>query len=133
MAKLALLGGTPVRTKPYPEWPHGGPEESVWLKKVLDSQRWFAGLQGDDPEAFENPEVFDIDRNPHQLAFGIGPHFCLGANLARMELRIAFRELLRRIPDMEYAAGGPELQPSALVRTMIHMHVRFTPERRAAA
>jgi dTDP-4-amino-4,6-dideoxygalactose transaminase len=51
MAKLALLGGTPVRTKPYPEWPHGGPEESVWLEKVLGSQRWFAGLQGDDPEA----------------------------------------------------------------------------------
>ncbi len=86
-----------------------------------------------DPEVFENPEVFDIDRNPHQLAFGIGPHFCLGANLARMELRIAFRELLRRIPDMQYATGGPEFQPSALVRTMLRMHVRFTPERRAAA
>ncbi|MFP8876709.1 MAG: cytochrome P450, partial [Myxococcota bacterium] len=59
-------------------------------------------------------------------------HFCLGANLARMELRVAFRELLRRIPEMEYTQGGPEFAPSALVRSCSHMHVRFDPERAAA-
>ena len=51
MAELALHGGTPVRTKLFPDWPHAGPEESVWLEKVLGSHRWFAGLQGDDPDA----------------------------------------------------------------------------------
>jgi dTDP-4-amino-4,6-dideoxygalactose transaminase len=51
MANLALRGGTPVRTDPYPGWPRGGAEEKRWLDKVLQSGRWFAGLQGDDPEA----------------------------------------------------------------------------------
>ena len=80
-----------------------------------------------DPEEFEDPDVFRIDRNPIHLGFGIGNHFCLGANLARMELRVAFEELLRRLPDMEYD-GGPEMKPSSLVRAHIHMRVRYTPE-----
>ncbi|MBW2244679.1 MAG: cytochrome P450, partial [Deltaproteobacteria bacterium] len=62
------------------------------------------------------------------LGFGIGNHFCLGANLARMEMRVAFQEILRRLPDMEYAEGGPVLKPSALVRTCAEMKLRFTPE-----
>lgn len=90
------------------------------------------GSANRDAEQFENPDVFDIERNPQHVAFGIGNHFCLGANLARMELRVAFRELLRRFPDMEYSAGGPEFGLSALVRSVKHMHVRFTPESRAA-
>jgi dTDP-4-amino-4,6-dideoxygalactose transaminase len=51
MAKLALKGGTPVRTEPFPSWPQGGEEERKWLEKVLSGSRWFAGLQGDDPES----------------------------------------------------------------------------------
>ena len=51
MPELALLGGKPVRTIPYPSWPQGGAEESLWLEKVIKSHRWFAGLQGDEPEA----------------------------------------------------------------------------------
>jgi len=51
MAKLALNGAAAVRTKLYPGWPRGGDEEKQWLDKVLKSSRWFAGLQGDDPEA----------------------------------------------------------------------------------
>ena len=81
-----------------------------------------------DPEVFDDPDAFRVKRNPRHLGFGIGNHFCLGANLARMELRVAFEELLRRLPDMEYAAAGPEMRPSALVRTMSHMYVRFSPE-----
>ena len=67
-------------------------------------------------------------RNPHPLGFGIGSHFCLGANLARMEMRVAFEELLRRLPDMEYSTGGPVLRPSTLVRSCVEMKVRYTPE-----
>ncbi len=81
-----------------------------------------------DAEVFEDPDAFRIERNPHHLAFGVGNHFCLGANLARMEMRVAFEELLRRLPDMEYADGGPELRPAALVRSCTHMRVQYTPE-----
>jgi cytochrome P450 family 142 subfamily A polypeptide 1 len=83
-----------------------------------------------DADVFADPDTFRVERNPQHLGFGIGVHFCLGANLARMEMRVAFRELLRRLPDMEYAAGGPVIKPSALVRSCVEMRVRYTPERR---
>lgn len=82
-----------------------------------------------DPEQFEDPDAFRIDRNPIHLGFGVGVHYCLGANLARMEMRVTFEELLRRLPDMEYADGGPVFKPSPLVRACVHMRVRYTPER----
>jgi cytochrome P450 len=90
------------------------------------------GSANRDAEQFENPEVFDIDRKPQHVAFGIGNHFCLGANLARMELRVAFAELLRRFPDMRYSRGGPEMGLSALVRSVKHLHVAYTPEAQSA-
>jgi cytochrome P450 len=88
------------------------------------------GSANRDASVFENPDSFDIDRNAPHLAFGIGNHFCMGANLARMELRVALQELLRRTPDMSYATNGPEFGASALVRSVVHMHVRFTPQAR---
>jgi cytochrome P450 family 142 subfamily A polypeptide 1 len=91
------------------------------------------GSANRDAEQFENPEVFDIDRKPQHVAFGIGNHFCLGANLARMELRVAFTELLRRFPDMQYSRGGPEMGLSALVRSVKHLYVTYSPEVQAAA
>jgi len=81
-----------------------------------------------DAAEFPDPDAFRVERNPHHLGFGVGSHFCLGANLARMELRVVFQELLRRLPDMQYAAGGPKLVPSSLVRTCAEMRVRYTPE-----
>ena len=87
------------------------------------------GSANRDAAEFENPDTFDLDRNAQHVAFGIGNHFCMGANLARMELRVALTELLRRIPDMSYATNGPEFGASALVRSVTHMYVRFTPER----
>jgi cytochrome P450 family 142 subfamily A polypeptide 1 len=85
-----------------------------------------------DGEVFDDPDDFQIDRNPHHLGFGLGNHFCMGANLARMEMRVAFEEVLRRLPDIEYADDeGAVLTPSALVRTCARMKVRFTPEEKA--
>ena len=81
-----------------------------------------------DPDEFENPLEFRIDRNPQHVAFGIGTHFCLGANLARMEMRVALEQVLLRMKDMEYAGDGPVLAPSSLVRTCSEMKVKFTPE-----
>ena len=77
---------------------------------------------------FEDADVFKVDRNPHHLRFGLGSHFCLGASQARMEMRVTFEEVLRRLPDMEYSAGGPVIIPSSLVRTVSEMRVKYTPE-----
>jgi cytochrome P450 family 142 subfamily A polypeptide 1 len=82
-----------------------------------------------DAEVFEDPDAFRVERNPHHLGFGVGSHFCLGANLARMELRVAFEEILRRLRHAEYADGGPVLKPAALVRSCVAMKLRFEPER----
>jgi cytochrome P450 len=59
-----------------------------------------------DPAEFGHPEEFDIDRvsNRH-FAFGVGPHRCLGSNLARMEIRVAIERILARIPGYELAPG----------------------------
>jgi len=81
-----------------------------------------------DADVFDDPDTFILERNPNHVAFGIGAHFCLGANLARMELRVALTELLRRLPDMEYSRGGPEIRPHSLVRACDHMYVRYSPE-----
>ncbi|OBG89895.1 MULTISPECIES: cytochrome P450 [unclassified Mycobacterium] len=65
-----------------------------------DSVLLLFGSANRDERVFAGPEVFDIDRRPeHQVAFGRGIHFCLGAALARMEARIALRALLSRLPD----------------------------------
>ncbi len=85
-----------------------------------------------DEDVFEDANTFRIERPPQQLGFGVGSHFCLGANLARMELRVVFDEVLRRMPDLEYAGDGPVLQPSSLVRTCAEMKVKFTPEDQVA-
>jgi dTDP-4-amino-4,6-dideoxygalactose transaminase len=51
MEKLAVFGGTPVRTRPFPSWPQAGDEETQYLDKVLRGSRWFAGARGDDPDS----------------------------------------------------------------------------------
>jgi cytochrome P450 family 142 subfamily A polypeptide 1 len=61
-----------------------------------------------DAAVFPNPFRFDIARSPNDhLAFGIGAHFCLGANLARLELRVLFEEALQRMPDLVLASDEP--------------------------
>jgi cytochrome P450 family 142 subfamily A polypeptide 1 len=86
-----------------------------------------------DADVFDEPDRFIADRDPNpHLAFGIGNHFCLGANLARMEIRVVLEEVLRRIPDLQYADGPPHVHPSLLVRSYVRMPVRFTPEQRLA-
>jgi cytochrome P450 len=82
-----------------------------------------------DEDVFKDPDRFIADRDPNpHIGFGIGNHFCLGANLARMEIRVVLEEVLSRIPDLEYTDGPPKMHPSTLVRSFTHMPVRFTPE-----
>ena len=69
------------------------------------------GSANHDPEMFENPEVFDIERSPNKhLGFGSGIHACLGAPLARMEAKIALTNLLKRNPNLQLAVGSSELE-----------------------
>ncbi|MFO7251656.1 MAG: cytochrome P450 [Actinomycetes bacterium] len=78
--------------------------------KPGDQVALFYGSANRDEEVFDDPDRFDITRspNPHVGFGGPGPHFCLGANLARKEITIMFRELFTRIPDIR-AVGEPEL------------------------
>ena len=97
----------------------------------------FYGAANRDPRVFPDPEALDLRRNPNpHLGFGgPGPHFCLGAHLARRELSVLFRQLLTRLPDLELTAE-PELLQSLgipLVGGIKHLPVRFTPVRRVGA
>lgn len=85
-----------------------------------------------DPERFEDPERVDIDRDARgQLAFGDGPHKCLGQHLARIELRILLGEVLSRMPDYELVPDGIK-RYRAITRGVSSLRVRFTPGRRAS-
>jgi cytochrome P450 len=89
------------------------------------------GVANRDPRVFDDPERFDVrrDPNPHVGFGGPGPHFCLGAHLARRELAVAFRQLLTRLPDLELTADPTPLQGLGLplVGGLKRVPVRFTP------
>ena len=80
---------------------------------------------------FDDPFRFDITRDPNEhVAFGGGgAHFCLGANLARMELKLIFRRSPTRLPDMQLA-GEPERLRSNFIGGIKHMPVKWTPGER---
>ena len=81
-----------------------------------------------DEDYFPDGHLFDVTRTPNDhLAFGVGEHFCLGASLARLEIRVLFEELLKRLPDMELVAPPRRLQ-SNFINGIKEMRVRFTPE-----
>jgi cytochrome P450 family 142 subfamily A polypeptide 1 len=83
-----------------------------------------------DESVFEQPHVLNVERKPNwHVAFGgNGPHFCLGAPLARLELRIMFEELLRRLPDIELATNERlPMRNSNFITGIEHMPVRYTP------
>lgn len=81
-----------------------------------------------DEAVFADPDTFDITRDPNpHLAFGIGPHYCLGANLARIELSIMVQALVERFPDMHVAPGAtPQRAASTLVRGVATLPVQWT-------
>ena len=82
-----------------------------------------------DEDVFENPHEFDVGRSPNpHVAFGIGTHFCLGASLARLEVRMMIAEALRRLPDLELATEAPlPRRASNFVSGLESMPVTFTP------
>ncbi|MDH3706952.1 MAG: cytochrome P450, partial [Acidimicrobiia bacterium] len=70
-----------------------------------------------DPAHFDEPERFDVTRHPnHHIAFGFGTHFCLGAALARLEIRIFFEEFVQRVADLRLVESTrPVEMPNAFV------------------
>jgi cytochrome P450 len=85
-----------------------------------------------DEEVFDGADRFDVRRtpNPH-IGFGAaGPHFCLGAHLARREMTVMFRELFQRLPDIE-ASGEPDRLLSNFINGIKHLPCTFTPGGRA--
>jgi cytochrome P450 family 142 subfamily A polypeptide 1 len=82
-----------------------------------------------DPRAFDEPDTFDVTRSGNRhVAFGFGSHFCLGAHLARLEIRVMFEEILRRMPDWELVdPEEPKIIPATFARAFDRIRIRFTP------
>jgi cytochrome P450 family 142 subfamily A polypeptide 1 len=84
-----------------------------------------------DEKVFADPMRFDVAREPNDhVAFGFGAHFCLGNSLARLELKVMFEELLRRLPDLRLADSAPSepaFRPANFISGYEAMPVVFTP------
>lgn len=90
--------------------------ESVYLAYVSGNR---------DEDVFTDPFRFDVSRDPNKhLSFGYGVHFCLGAALARMEMKSFFSELLPRLKSIELA-GEPELSSTVFVGGLKHLPIRY--------
>ncbi|WP_423918009.1 cytochrome P450 [Candidatus Poriferisodalis sp.] len=87
-----------------------------------------------DPAAFDDPFKFDVLRDPNpQYGFGgPGPHYCLGAHLARREMTVMYRELFDRLPDI-VAVSEPDALQAAFIHGVKHLDVEFTPTAPLAA
>lgn len=96
-----------------------------------DKVVFFHASANRDEDVFDDPDAFDITRdpNPHITFGGGGPHFCLGANLARMEIRVMFEHVLDRLPDIRQAGDVQRLQ-SQFINGVKHLPVAFTPAAR---
>lgn len=83
-----------------------------------------------DERIFVDPDRFDVTRSPNNhIGFGFGTHFCLGSSLARIEIRIMFEELLRRLPDWRLAPGfEPQILGATFTRAYDRVEIEFTPE-----
>jgi cytochrome P450 len=87
---------------------------------------WYASSNRDESR-YEDPDTFDVRRNPEHQAFGAGGrHFCLGTSLARLELNVMLEETLRRFPAME-PAGKPTMVESAFINQHKKLPVRLSP------
>lgn len=96
------------------------PEGSAMLFLVGSANR--------DDRKYGNGDTFDVTRTPSgHLAFGYGPHFCLGAALARLEGRVALDEILQRFPDWDVDMSGARLAPTSTVRGWDELPVVIRP------
>ena len=93
--------------------------------KAGDNLGLFYASANRDEDVFDKPDAFRVDRQPNKhLAFGLGPHMCLGNILARMELRIFFEQLIPRIDAMEIN-GDPDHLQASFVHGLKHLPIRY--------
>jgi cholest-4-en-3-one 26-monooxygenase len=99
-----------------------------------DKVVFFHASANRDEDIFTDPDTFDVGRdpNPHIAFGGGGPHFCLGTNLARMEIRVMFEHLLDRMPDVRLDGEVQRLQ-SQFINGVKHIPVAFTPSARVGS
>jgi cytochrome P450 family 142 subfamily A polypeptide 1 len=137
LADSSVLGSTAVEEFVRFATPVLNMRRTVTADHELHGQQLRAGDQvllmygaaNTDDREFDEPLHFDVTRrHNHHFAFGLGTHFCLGANLARLELRVVFEELLRRFPDFRIADGCmPSFAPGYFTRTLRELWVDFGP------
>ena len=78
-----------------------------------------------DPQVFEDPDEFNIERTPNEhVTFGAGPHFCLGAHLARMQMTAIFKQALARLPNLSLN-GKPEHLVSNFQNGLKHLPIKW--------
>jgi cytochrome P450 len=84
------------------------------------------GAANRDPARFREPETLDVARSPNpHVAFGHGPHFCIGAQLSRLEGRVAIPALVRRFPRMRLVSDPPDWRPTAVLRGLNSLRVKL--------
>jgi cytochrome P450 len=114
----------------------------IWMRRTVATDTVLGGTelqQGDkvimfyssanrDEDVFDDPFTFNLRRSPNpHLGFGAaGPHFCLGAHLARQEIEVMFRRLFERLPDIE-SSSEPDRLLSPFINGIQHMDCTFTP------
>jgi cytochrome P450 len=114
----------------------------IWMRRTVGEDTVLAGQEfaaddrvilfynsaNRDEDVFEDPYRFDVLRSPNpHIGFGAaGPHFCLGAHLARQEIDVMFRQLFERLPDIE-AVGEPDRLRSPFINGIKHLDCKFTP------
>ena len=90
-----------------------------------DKLALYYGAANRDEDVFDEPQRFDVGRTPNDhIAFGAGPHFCLGSNLARIEIEVMLRELITRLPDIEQTGDATWLE-SNFISGPKHLPVRL--------
>jgi cytochrome P450 len=139
--------GELARLRADPELVPGAVEEMlrfeppiIFLTRVLNADLTLGGVELEagemvqlslasanrDPEEFPEPDRFDVGRAPgRHLSFGYGAHFCLGANVARMEARVAFETLLARFGSIELVGPEPPWAAATALRTLERFPVRL--------
>jgi len=89
--------------------------------------RMIIGSANRDPKEFDNPDRLDLTRDSHaHVAFGAGVHFCLGAQLARLEGQIAISTAIRRFPNLRLAIDQLRWRPAPVLRGLEALPVRLT-------
>jgi cytochrome P450 len=105
-------------------------------QKIAEGEKviMYYGAANRDPEVFPDPDRFDAARTngKDHVAFGIGPHVCLGQRVANMQLEAVYRQILTRFPDMHWT-GEIDIAPNNFVHAIRKLGVQFTPEKKRAA